>query len=148
MRVGVLVALGVGLASATPSFADDAAKKDAEQLRGRWAAVGAIDDDGKLKAVAEDDPRYFTFEFTGDKLITRRANRTIEGTYKLDPSKQPKAIDVVRRRGGAEVLFQGIYAVDGDRLRVCLAGTGNGRPKEFKQAEGIEFAVELKRAKP
>jgi uncharacterized protein (TIGR03067 family) len=129
--------------AASLALADD--KKDGKELRGTWTAVGHFGADGKLTAVAEDDPRHFTFEFGADKLVTKLKKRSIEGTYKLDPSKSPRQIDVVRRRGGEELTFKGIYAVEKGRLKVCLAGAGNDRPKEFKAGKNIEFAVELKR---
>jgi len=148
MRMQALLAVMAGLGLGALSVAQDAAKNESEVLRGRWTAVAAINAEGKAETVAEDDPKHFTFEFTQDKLITKLKNASIEGAYKLDPAKSPKAIDLVRRRGGKELIFRGIYAVVGDRLRFCLAGPGEERPKEFKQGEGIEFAVELKRVKP
>jgi uncharacterized protein (TIGR03067 family) len=146
MKAFAFVALAATLACPAPSRADDG-KKDAEQIRGQWAAVGTLDADGKVKEIPEDDPRYFTFEFGADKLAVKRKKQTIEGTYKLDPSRNPKEIDVVRKLRGEDALFKGIYALEGDRLKFCLAGTGNDRPKEFKPGEGIEFAVVLKRVK-
>lgn len=132
----------------TETVLDDGAKKEAEKLRGRWSVVSAIDESGKTKPVAEDDPAHFTFEFTADKLVVKLKKATLEGTYTLGPSKKPMEIDIVRKRGDREFDFKGIFSVENDKLMFCLAGTGNDRPKEFKQAEGIEFAVELKRIKP
>ncbi|MFN0111604.1 MAG: TIGR03067 domain-containing protein [Blastocatellia bacterium] len=146
MKRLMLVALAIGIACVVSSLAQDA-KNDVEQLQGQWTALGAFDDDGKIKEVTEDDPGHFTFEFNADKLTSQLKKGKIQGVYKLDSSRKPKEIDVVRRVGGEERTFKGIYFVEKDRLKVCLAGTGNERPKDFKTGKGIEFAVELKRVK-
>ena len=125
--------------------AQDTVQKEVEILRGRWSAVAAIQADGKLEEVKQDDPKHFTFEFTDEKLITVFKKGRHESQFKLDHSKTPKNIDVVRLIGKKELHFKGIYAVDGERLRFCLAGPGEQRPTKFAPGEGIEFAIELKR---
>jgi uncharacterized protein (TIGR03067 family) len=109
--------------------------------------VAKFDEDGKSKEIKPDDPMHFRFEFTADTMATILKSRTITGTYKLDPTKSPKEIDVVRKIRGENATFKGIYALDGDKLKLSLAGTGNNRPKAFKMGEGIEFAVEMRKVK-
>jgi peroxiredoxin Q/BCP len=142
MKALVLVALAVGLAGGSPALAQDV-KKDAEQLRGRWWAVGALDADGKVSKIGQDDPRHFVVSFGADKptaaLLLRK--RTINGTYQLDPSKNPKEIDIAWRDGDKERTFKGIYAIEEDRLKICLAATGNERPRGFQSAKGVPFAA-------
>lgn len=128
--------------------AEDTQGKELELLRGRWSAVAAIQTDGKLEKVSPDDPKHFIFEFKDDKLIVvSKKKGRLEGQFKLDPSTTPKSIDVVRRISKRELHFKGIYAVEGDRLRFCLAGPDADRPAKFAPGENIEFAVELKRMK-
>lgn len=146
MKALSLMAITAGLAWGWSAPAQNV-PKGADPLRGRWAVVGAIGTDGKVTPLKQDDPRYFTFDFTAGKVTTRLKKLTIEGKYKLTPAKGISHIDIIRRRGKDAVTFQGIYALDGDRLKVCLAGAGHPRPKAFKAGKGVEFAVELKRVK-
>jgi uncharacterized protein (TIGR03067 family) len=148
MKKHFLIAVLIGLAVVTFSIADDAAGGDKDKLRGEWTTVGEIDSEGKVAALAADDPKHFTLEFVDAKLSTKTKKRTIAATFMLDESKSPKTIDLVRPgKGGKELVFHGIYALDGKRLKFCLAGPNKERPKEFKKGEDIEFAVELKRVK-
>jgi uncharacterized protein (TIGR03067 family) len=143
MKSAIMAALGMSLICS--AWADD--HKDADRIRGVWTAVAKFDEDGKSKEIKPDDPMHFRFEFTADTMATILKSRSIEGKYKLDPSKSTKEIDVVRKIRGEDTTFQGIYSLDGDKLKVCLAGTGNDRPKAFKAGEGIEFAVEMRKVK-
>ena len=66
----------------------------------------------------------------GDKVFN-------EGTVQLDPTKKPKAIDVTfieGERKGQVVL--GIYEIEGDAFRVCVARPGDERPAEFSAKAG------------
>ncbi len=148
MSMSRLLAVVAGLGLGGLSVAQDGSKQDSHGLRGTWTVVRVIDEQGKREVIAEDDPRHFTFEFTADRLTTRLKSGSLERGYKLDPTRSPGEIDVVRQAKGKEVLFLGIYTLQDDRLEVCLAGTGNGRPTAFQHGEGIEFAVELQRIKP
>jgi uncharacterized protein (TIGR03067 family) len=60
---------------------------------------------------------------------------TIEGTYQIDPTKKPQTIDFTPLKGGrAEAQGKpqlGIYELDGDTFRYCVAYSGNPRPTEF-----------------
>ena len=50
--------------------------------------------------------------------------------------------------GGKDVVFQGIYALDGDDLKICFAPPGEKRPTEFvTQGGSSEQLVVLKRDK-
>jgi uncharacterized protein (TIGR03067 family) len=120
---------------------------DAKRLLGEWTAVGSYDADGKLEQLKDDDPRKFVFEFTADKLFTKLGKQTLEGSYQVNVLKNPIEIDVVRRRNNKDARFPGICVINGDQLKVCLAGTGRERPTEYKSGDGIEFAVLLKRVK-
>ena len=51
--------------------------------------------------------------------------RQIVYTFKLDPAKKPKTIDIFR---GAQVI-QAIYKVDGDRLIICEPRLGQARSR-------------------
>ena len=75
--------------------------------------------------------------FTKDTFAVKRGDEVIvKGTFQLDPSKRPKAIDMTITEAkkdqdkGKEV--HGIYELGKDSLKWCAAEPGQkGRPKEF-----------------
>mgnify|MGYP001015687329 CR=1 FL=1 len=122
MSMSRLLAVVAGLGLGGLSVAQDGSKQDSHGLRGTSTVVRVIDEQGKREVIAEDDPRHFSFEFTADKLTTRLQSASFERSYKLDPATSPTQIDVVQHAKGKEVPFLGIYALQDDRLEVCLAG--------------------------
>jgi uncharacterized protein (TIGR03067 family) len=68
----------------------------------------------------------------------RRDDKVIgAATVKIDPTKKPKRIDVSFTEGkhkGQTLL--GIYEIDSDAFRVCVARPGDERPAEFSAKAG------------
>ncbi len=122
MSKSTLLAVVASLGLGGLSVAQEPGKNDAKGLMGSWTVVRVIDEEGNREVIAEDDPRHFSFEFTADKLTTRLQSASFERSYKLDPATSPTQIDVVQHAKGKEVPFLGIYALQDDRLEVCLAG--------------------------
>jgi uncharacterized protein (TIGR03067 family) len=81
-------------------------------------------------------------EFTAETVLSQsaRGGPQSTATYKLDPSKNPKEIDITEK--GKTVL--GIYAIDGDTLTICV--NERFRPTELRDGPGCTFIV-LKREK-
>ncbi len=102
-------------------------------------------------------------EFTKDSSITERwvftadavwseGSRNGEGyrvtsgmansRYKLDPSKNPKTIDITVLDGpeqGMTVL--GIYTIEGDRLTLCTPFGKAGRPTSFTDKDDMRYVL-------
>jgi len=72
----------------------------------------------------------------------------VEAPYTLDPSKSPKAIDVVFPGGPGEpgMLFRGVYELTDDRLIILLAEPDALRPSGLDDPRGY-LRMELERAK-
>jgi uncharacterized protein (TIGR03067 family) len=74
---------------------------------------------------------------------------TSEGTFKLDATATPKAVDITYTRG----LLKGwtvpaIYLLNGDNLKVCFAWQTKERPTKFVgDADGKTILVVYKRVK-
>jgi uncharacterized protein (TIGR03067 family) len=70
-----------------------------------------------------------------------------DSTYTVDPSKEPKRIEMVATEGDAAGKpALGIYAVEGETLRMCNVLPGGQRPTAFESRAGSKaFLVTWKR---
>ena len=153
MRLHAVVALGLGclvaaLAIGRAGAQDDAAKKEMKKLEGTWATV-SIEAAGQ-KVTDEDKIKTRKLTTKGDKYMLKVGDETVQGTIEINPTKKPKTIDVKPDSGtnkGKTLL--GIYELDGDGLKICLAPPGKDRPTAFatRPADGQQLVV-YKREKP
>ena len=115
---------------------DEAVAKDLQAFKGTWR-LSSKEVDGKKLGEEEIKDVIATFDASG-KASVRRGDKVIgEGTAKLDPTKKPKTIDVTFTEGerkGQAVL--GIYEIEGDAFRVCVARPGDERPAELSAKAG------------
>jgi uncharacterized protein (TIGR03067 family) len=72
------------------------------------------------------------------KCSVRRGDKVIgAGTFKLDPTKRPKTIDITFTEGKHKgKTVPGIYEIESDAFRVCIARDGDERPAEFSARLG------------
>jgi uncharacterized protein (TIGR03067 family) len=127
--------------------ADDEVKKELARFEGTWKWV--LIETEKMK-IPEDDLKGPRMKLVGDKfIVTESADATFSGTFKVDPSKKPKTIDVTFGDGpdkGKTLL--GIYELEGDTYKVCTDPEGKSRPTEFKIKPGSGHVLQvLKREK-
>jgi uncharacterized protein (TIGR03067 family) len=110
--------------------------KDLQAFQGTWR-LSSKEVDGKKFSDEEVKGVIGTSDGSG-RFSVRRGGKVIgEGTMKLDPTKKPKAIDVTYTAGerkGQTAL--GIYEIESDAFRVCMARPGDGRPAEFSAKAG------------
>ena len=118
-----------------PSPKDAALKRDFARLQGTWQ-IEALEEDGKKISAAELKDR--TLFFGKDTFLFKREDNTLQiGMLKLDPSKTVKTVNATIMRGpqkGDTML--GIYALDGETLKICFHVPGEERPKEFSAPAG------------
>lgn len=128
-------ALVVSAALVGADASGDKAKKDQEAFQGTWVVVTA-ERDGKQAPAS--DLKHMKLVIDGDHFTFHGPNGEEAGTFKLDPTTSPKAIDVMPTSGpdkGKIVL--GIYELDGtERHRACFASPGKDRPKAFSAGAG------------
>jgi uncharacterized protein (TIGR03067 family) len=113
---------------------DKTAKSDEDKIQGTWTVVSQeVNGQPALPVGARSE-----YIFAGDK--NRKTGVDGEWTFKLNAAKNPKEIDL------AADGPKGIYALDGDNLKINFDFGGQGRPKEFatKPGDGSYLAV-LKR---
>jgi uncharacterized protein (TIGR03067 family) len=120
----------------SPAIADNkAAEAELARQQGTWRTSSSIYEGEEAPA---DVVRSITRTVEKDHVVWKRDGKSFAGTrIELDPSRDPKAIDVIPDGGkdrGDRVL--GIYKLEGDRLTICMAASGKPRPKEFKADKG------------
>jgi uncharacterized protein (TIGR03067 family) len=110
---------------------DQAANQELERHQGTWTATSSIYDG---QEAPEAIVRSITRTVEKDHVVWKRDGKSFAGTrIELDPSRDPRSIDVIPDGGkdrGERVL--GIYKLEDDRLTICMAAPGQPRPKEFK----------------
>ena len=125
-----------------------AVKKDRQALQGAWQVV-TYETGGE--ALPEETVKNLRVVFAGDQMtmsLPKDAGKR-EYTITLDPTQQPKTIDASPNLAKLKVktTMPGIYQLDGDTLKLCLATLGGKvRPKDFESAAGANL-ITLKRAK-
>jgi uncharacterized protein (TIGR03067 family) len=140
-RHAVIVAVvslvaGVSLSGAADEAKEKAVKKELKALEGTWKLVsrevdGKKDSEESVKDVTATWNEAGTITVRGGEKVITRVTTT------LDPTKKPKTTDGTFTEGedkGKTVL--GIYELEGDTFRVCLARAGDKRPTEFSAKAG------------
>ena len=117
------------------STAGTDAKSEQEKMQGKWKIV-------RCEFSGQDQPQPLGTEDTiSDSKWLRPNRRTAEYRLELDPSKDPKCVDLSADRLGARKL-KGIYSLDGDRLTICYAYEPElPRPTEFKTTPDVKAYI-------
>ena len=118
-------------------------------LKGEWSLV-SLKIGGQL--APPDLIAGFISTFDTQKYTNRVGDKTLEeGSYHIDASKMPAAIDFAITKGPQAGKKQsGIYRLDGDTLTLCVSDAGTEtRPTTLEPPAGTAFTVVvLKRVKP
>jgi len=128
MRTRMLLPLALALFAA-PALGQGDAKKELAKFQGTWAIESAQADGQEIPT---DVFKSFKMTFKGDSYTVQMGQEKIEGTFRLDPSANPKRIDVLPDDGPDRGrVQQGVYEFDGDKLKICAATPGTDRPAGF-----------------
>lgn len=128
----LLLAIGVSAADNK-----DIPKGDKGKLQGKWQIVSVAVED---KVIERDGvPREWKGTFEKDLFVEGDRFGQVgysEAKIKLDETRDPKQITIQSDDG--KLTFRGIYALDGDTLKVCINGDGSDvrRPEEFATRKG------------
>jgi uncharacterized protein (TIGR03067 family) len=99
--------------------------------------MSSKEEDGKKFSAAEIKDVIATSDGSGNVSVRRGGKLIGGGTIKLNPTKKPRAIDITFTEGehkGKTAL--GIYEIDSDAFRVCVARVGDERPAGFSARAG------------
>jgi uncharacterized protein (TIGR03067 family) len=127
---------GVSLLDAAGGAKEDAVKKELQALKGTWRVISR-EVDGKKASEEELKGVTLTRDETGKFSVRRGDKLIVAGVIKIDPTKKPKTTDVTYTGGefkGQTAL--GIYEIEGDTYRGCVARPGGERPKDFSAKAG------------
>src|SRR5438270_323514 len=113
------------LAAADPP--PDAVEKELAQLQGTWQLVSAVKDG---KQMPEEQAKQIRVVIQGSKHTVYFGSDIVvkDVPFKIDPTRKPKAVDDLLADGQ---VVRGIYELDGDSLRSCVAAPGKERPTAF-----------------
>jgi RNA polymerase sigma-70 factor (ECF subfamily) len=131
---GVLTHQVLSAGQANPAGKATPPATDQERLQGTWVLESGLSN-------GKDAPAGFIgslqLTFRGKQLTARVGKITKEGTYTLDPSSNPRGIDLTEN--GRRPL--GIYRLEGDKLTLCLDEQGKARPTEFRAEAGTSHTL-------
>jgi uncharacterized protein (TIGR03067 family) len=121
-------------------------RDDLELLQGAWSVTS-------LEVEGQESPDSMLTDaqvvIKGNRFTTTGMGAVYKGTLKLDPSRRPSQIDMKFEAGPEKGNTNlGIYKIDGNTWKLCLATRGSVRPSKFASTPGSGFALEtLSRAK-
>jgi uncharacterized protein (TIGR03067 family) len=153
MKPHYFVILATGVLMAADPAKDNPSKKDLEKLQGTWLTVSLVDDGKPLvdEKTPAKDRAGTKLVYEGNKWIIKVGDKSVaSGVFKIDSSKTPKEIDILDESGEKnEKTKLGIFELNGDTYKYCLAPAGKPRPKEFSSKAGSGHSLGVStRAKP
>jgi uncharacterized protein (TIGR03067 family) len=103
---------------------------DLKLLQGRWVAVAGEQRGQPLPQVRRGGVELI---ITGDEAQYTVEGKREKGTVKLDSTKDPRWINVIRQEGKNRFgVMNGIYRLDGDTLKIALGDLDDARPTAFR----------------
>jgi uncharacterized protein (TIGR03067 family) len=136
-----LLSLGLFIAAFGICLADD--KKD--PTAGKWV-IESVTRDGKEATALKGATREHS---DGSYTITPAKDSKAPpsgGTYTVDASKSPIAIDMKAKGGTYEgKTLLGIVKVDGGTMTICFAEPGKERPAKFESAAGSGLVLSVQK---
>jgi uncharacterized protein (TIGR03067 family) len=140
--VGMLVrffksAVFVAMLAAIPADAaeSEAAKADAARLQGMWSMVEYVVDG--TESVPQKIKSWILI-VEGDEYNPGIREYSVEFTYRINPTRTPKTIDLIPNTNGARGrVLRGIYSIEGDRFTLCYPSDASAeRPAGFAARTG------------
>jgi uncharacterized protein (TIGR03067 family) len=138
-RLSASVLVLAAMLVAGRGLGDDKAKSDRELLQGTWKAVSGERDGEKMSEAQLKNWEEMHFK---DDTFTREGSEKKEGTFALDPQKDPKEIDLNLTVKGQAATWPGVYELKGDTLKLALKA---GRPTALESKGGVLIVFERKK---
>jgi uncharacterized protein (TIGR03067 family) len=146
IHASVILAVSTGLVLGGDGPNEQDVKAELDKFQGTWQLVSAETDGKKAPA---DLVAKIRVVIRGNKhtvLIKGVDSPAKEIPFKIDPTKKPKTVD---DQLADSKQIHGIYELDGDTLKSCVAAIGKERPTEFAATPGTGHTLRVfKRIKP
>jgi uncharacterized protein (TIGR03067 family) len=148
----LILTTGALMAADGPSK-DDPPKGDLDKLGGTWLTVSLVNN-GKTLVDEKTPPKEgptTKLVYDGNKWLIKVGEKTVaSGVFKIDSTTKPKEIDIMDESGMKNDQTKlGIYELNGDTYKYCLAPAGKPRPTDFTSKEGSGHSLGVsKREKP
>ncbi|MEK6303136.1 MAG: TIGR03067 domain-containing protein [Acidobacteriota bacterium] len=138
----MLMLLSISFLVFTPFSNPNAVQDDSKLIEGTWIMVSFEMGGQQMPQEALKD----------SNLVLKDGRYTFQdsqGTYKINPTKKPKAMDLVGTKGPNEGKTSlAIYELTANTFRICYELEGKERPTEFKTApDKMHFLASYKRGK-
>lgn len=137
--------VGLALTVAAPGLKETA--KPAPKLEGEWVVE-------KFEGPKDEmPPGSITLRITENRIsiFEPKRQKPEEADYTVDLTKKPAHIDIRPVQGGPakqDLVVYGVFAIDGDTLKLCFAKEAADRPTELKgDVEKGVMLITLKRVK-
>lgn len=144
-----LLVLAVALCGVAEEPKPDAEKAALDRLQGNWTIVG-IENKGMPTAV-EQLPKAVVV-IAGKQMSANDPGFKFKFALRIHPDTKPQALDLeLGEEGKTKDVLEGICAVEGDELKICLCATPNlkARPSEFATREDSNSVlIVFKRSQP
>jgi RNA polymerase sigma factor (sigma-70 family) len=109
-------------------------RTDSQNLQGTWVLVRLVSDGQESPA---DQARALRLELTDKAFRSDHAGRLFrQATYTIDPSRDPRWMDILSPGDYGGHDCRGIYRIEGDQLTLCHARPGAERPTRFESEPG------------
>lgn len=118
----------------------DEAQADLRAMRGTWFSEAVTENTFVNGEPQPPRQRKITYVISDNKLIQLGEDGFIddEWTFRLDPSKKPKTIDLISRKYGT---LPGIYRLDRDSLKIRYSDEIGKRPTEISTQPESEWPM-------
>jgi uncharacterized protein (TIGR03067 family) len=145
MRWFVSVALLIVGSFAVIAAETDADKAEIAKWQGVWRPV-LMEHDGER--TAEEKLKAIKLTVEDANYHFQNGDFSERGSYRFDPSQEPKALDIVVGdgvvgEGEKGKVYLVIYKVEGDQLTICLEADNKHRPTEFSGKKGSGCVLEV-----
>lgn len=119
---------------------DDAKHPDLQAMQGEWGCTLNVRDGQRQP----DDVAETIFRDVKDDIVTISLfdKQLQKGKIKLDPTANPKHIDMTMLEGPAkDKVAPGIYELKDGVLKICSAQPGSPRPTSFESKQGSRLSL-------
>lgn len=135
------VSWGAGTLSWGAAPAPEAVKKGLEDFQGVWTVV-SMQEDGKF--LSPERLKKIKLTIKGENFTFETATDSHDGLYKIDPTKDPRLLNIEVTRGDEKgKIYQAIYKFEDGRMIQCMHKANLRRPTRFEGQAGSENLLEI-----